>query len=150
MLWATELTAVIRPPTVSPLGSCTLTGWPTTASLCLVASRLTVTTSLFEVVWRIGCAVAPLEPEVPEALAVLAPAAVVPVLATAPPPPERAPPPAELPPAAEPPAADRDEPPPAASSFFSSRISALSSASRIASDEGAFPDCFAPDPGRLP
>jgi hypothetical protein len=42
---ATELTFVILPLSVLPSGSWTLTGPPTTASLCLVASRLTDTTS---------------------------------------------------------------------------------------------------------
>src|ERR1039457_4474786 len=67
-LCAMALTCVIRPPTVPPLGSWTLTGSPTTASLCLVASSWTVTTSWLDVVCRIAWADEPADavPEVPE------------------------------------------------------------------------------------
>jgi hypothetical protein len=64
LVWATGLTFVILPSTVLPSGSWTVTGSPTTASLCLVASRLTVTTSWVEVVERIAVAAdPPLDPE---------------------------------------------------------------------------------------
>src|SRR5207302_3179763 len=53
------LTRVILPLEVLPSGSSTDTCSPTTASLCLVASSWTVTTSWVDVVWRIGCAVPP-------------------------------------------------------------------------------------------
>ena len=55
---------MILPFTVLPFGISTVTGSPTFASLCLVASRSTVTTSCVEVVCRI--AVALLAPEFPE------------------------------------------------------------------------------------
>ena len=58
VLWATGLTSVIRPSTLLPSGISTVTGSWTTASDCIVASRSTVTTSLVEVVWRIGWALA--------------------------------------------------------------------------------------------
>jgi hypothetical protein len=123
-VWATGLTAVIRPLTMLASGSCTVTGSPTTASLCLVASSCTLTTRSVEVVWRIAWALA--APVVPEDEAVLAPAPPPP-----PPPPEadepRAPPPVDAPPA-EAPVADEERPErSAAVSALSSAISAASS-----------------------
>src|ERR1019366_5339575 len=59
VLCATGLTVVTFPSAVLPSGSCTLTGSPTTASLCFVASSATETITCVEVVWRIGVA----EPE---------------------------------------------------------------------------------------
>lgn len=53
---ATGLTPVILPLTVLPSGSSTVTGSCSFASLCLVASRSTVTTRLVDVVLRIGSA----------------------------------------------------------------------------------------------
>ena len=158
MLCATGLTAVIRPPTVLPLGSCTLTGSPTTASLCLVASRSTVTTSLFDVVCRIGWALA-----APE-LDALAPRSARSRRRSLPhrrrsapprPPPPPPPPPPERRRAAAPAAcagarrarAERDDAPAEPSSFFSSSVSAFSNASRTAADEGVLADGFDPEPG---
>jgi hypothetical protein len=67
---ATGLTLVILPLTVLPSGSWTVTGSCAFASLCLVASRSTVTTRLVEVVLRIGVAVPPPFPD-PEGLLLL-------------------------------------------------------------------------------
>ena len=49
-LCATGLTAVIRPLTVLPAGISTVTGSPTLASDCLLASRSTVTVRCLELV----------------------------------------------------------------------------------------------------
>jgi hypothetical protein len=57
---ATGLTPMILPLTVLPSGSSTVTGSWSTASLCLVASRSTVTTRLVDVVLRMAEALAPL------------------------------------------------------------------------------------------
>jgi hypothetical protein len=174
-LCAIGLTWVIRPPTVSPLGSSTLTGSPTTASLCLVASRSTVTSSWFDVVWRIASADDPADP-VPPALPVEEPVPEDPLVLVAadeaaPPPPvapdappllpaakpredPAAPEPAAPEPAAPEPAApepvveERDDPLDGDSVLRSSSVSACSSASSTASSDGfRLPD-FA-EPGVL-
>jgi hypothetical protein len=49
-VWATGLTFVILPLTTFPFGICTVTGSPTLASLCLVASRSTETMTFVEAV----------------------------------------------------------------------------------------------------
>jgi hypothetical protein len=60
-LCATELTAVIFPSTtVLPVGISTVTFSPTFASLCLAASRSTVTISCVEFVCKIAEALPPL------------------------------------------------------------------------------------------
>jgi hypothetical protein len=152
LLCATGLTWMIFASTVLPLGSSTVTGSPTTASLCLVASRSTVTTNWFDVVCRIAWAVdAPLEAPEPDEDP---PPLDAPVLAEAlldpppppPPPPLMPPPPLRLPLEVLPevlpevPAAEREDPPADPPEverlFFSSSVSALSSASRIACSEG--------------
>src|SRR5947209_11997505 len=77
LLCATGLTPLIFPSTTVPFGICTVTGPPSTASDCLEASRLTVTTIWVDEVCRIGWALAvppdvlapePEEPAVPEGL----------------------------------------------------------------------------------
>ncbi len=124
---------MILPSTVVPSGICTVTGAPSTASDCLVASRATVTTRFVEVVWRIACAlaalpdvlVAPEEPD-PPAPAVLV-AAALPEDFEVPP---AAPAPLEREPVL--PAAPVPLVPDVARSFASSAVSAFSSASSAA------------------
>src|SRR6185312_11320445 len=116
---------------VLPFGSSTVTGWCTTASDCIVASRSTVTTSWVEVVCRIGWALAPAPPDPPDpadADAAAAALAVPPPAAPPPPPPPR-------------PAAAVDDPPPERPppvpepllAFCSSSVSAFSRARSAAS-----------------
>lgn len=87
VLVAAAATCESRPSTVVPSGICTVTCSPSTASYCLVASRLTVATSSVEVVCRIAWAEAPppADPEAAEDAAPLpvpaaAPAALEPAL----------------------------------------------------------------------
>lgn len=161
LLWATGLTCVIFPSEVLPSGSWTVTGSPTTASVCFVASRATVTTSWVEVVCRIAGAVPePLAPD-DEPLALEPPPPDAPPLDELPPPdappPPAPPPPLEAAPAteapppppptrplapAEPVAPPADRPPAPADGdeplFFSSSVSACNSASNAARVVGVF------------
>jgi hypothetical protein len=125
-LCATGLTRVIFPFTVLPSGSWTVTASPSTASVCLVASSWTVTTSWVEVVWRIGSALAPAAEPEPE------PADEDPPPDEKPDPADADPPPREPPPDAAPPPPEED---PrlrsSAVSAFSSAVSALSCAAEV-------------------
>ena len=60
LLWATGLTAVIRPPTVAPSGSSTVTRSPSTASLC-TRREVDGHHQGVEVVCRMACAEPPPE-----------------------------------------------------------------------------------------